>query len=170
MGPENSEEADFLARQPTWVRKILQGDYALSPEESAEMQQANWPEVFGVAQDQYRVLLKRHPEKLREYRKLQKRLGAASGLWGVPSVPSGAPRQDALAREARGLEQAGLSLIPNSGLIEFQIPEPQRPQREQETLHCGINTQTAGSKTRPFAGQNLVCNMSASSAGHNHTP
>jgi hypothetical protein len=122
MGPENSEEADFLARQPTWVRKILQGDYALSPEESAEMQQANWPEVFGVAQDQYRVLLKRHPEKLREYRKLQKRLGAASGLWGVPSVPSGAPRQDALAREARGLEQAGLSQSQIAASLNSKYP------------------------------------------------
>jgi len=110
MGSASEDRlASFLARQPSWVRKSLQGDYALTPNERAEMLESDWPEVFGQAQDEYRELLRPCPAKLREYRKLQKRLASESALQSIPSVPLGAPRKDALAEEAMTLRLEGLS-------------------------------------------------------------
>jgi hypothetical protein len=89
------------------------------------MLQSDWPEVFGQAQDRYRELLKRYPEKLREYRKLQKRLGAQSALHDVPSVPLGAPREDKLAQEAGELEQSGLSQSDIASSLNLKYPDRQ---------------------------------------------
>lgn len=108
MGDKAFELGEFLARQPSWVRKTIQGD-DLTSSELSEMNGTNWPEVFGVAQDEYRELLKRHPRELREYRKRQKQLTAKTALLNVPSVPVGAPRKDWLANEAKELHEAGMS-------------------------------------------------------------
>ena len=100
---------EFLCRKPSWLRKFLKHDYALTRDEQAEMTRSNWPKIFGQARDEYLELLTRCPERLREYRKLEERLGAKSAIWGLPSVPQGAPRKDALAGEAIALKQAGWS-------------------------------------------------------------
>jgi len=113
---------EFLARQSSWVRKCLHGDYAFTPDERADFLQSNWPEVLGQARDEYLELLKKCPERLREYRKLQKRLGADSALLGVPSLPPGAPRQDSLAREAGELERTGLSLPEIARSLNLKYP------------------------------------------------
>ena len=95
----------------------------LTPDERAEMVQCNWPEVFSQAQDKYRQLLKTDPEKLREYRKLQGKLGGHSALYGVPSWPAGAPREDALAKEARDLEREGLSQSDIAQALNRKYPD-----------------------------------------------
>jgi len=100
---------EFLAQQCSWVRKFLQGNYALTPEERADYVQSNWPEIFGQAQDEYRELLKACPERLREYRALQKKLGAENGLCDVPAMPLGSPRKVSRAREIKELRQGGMS-------------------------------------------------------------
>ena len=119
--PEQELE-EYLARQSTWVRKFLQGDFALTRSERADMLQSNWPEVYGKAQDEYLELLKKFPEKLREYRKLQKRLGTESALWGVPSLPPGAPRKDLLAQEALELQQRGMSQTSIASILNERHP------------------------------------------------
>jgi hypothetical protein len=103
------EEEEFLALKPSWVRKVLQGDFALTQDEQAEMAQANFPEVIGKAQDAYIELLEKYPKRFREYRKLQKKLGGESALYPLPKLRPGRPRQDSLAQEAAALEQTGLS-------------------------------------------------------------
>ena len=103
------EEEDFLARHPSWLRKVIQGDFDLTRDEQADMTQCNFPVVFGEANDAYIELLKRYPGRLREYRKLQKKLAIESVLAQLPSVTAGRPREDTLAQEANELKQAGMS-------------------------------------------------------------
>jgi hypothetical protein len=103
--PEEKEIEEFLCRQTSWVRKFLQGEYALTPEEQADFLRSDWPEVFGTANDEFLRLVKQCPAKLREYRKRE----VKTFLSRLPSVAPGAPRKDALAREARDLQQTGLS-------------------------------------------------------------
>lgn len=101
---------EFLAAQPPWLRKILEGDYDLTREEQSDMVGVNWPELYGQARDKYLELLKRCPKRLRDYRKREKKRGAQSALQGIPSLKQGAPRlDDAVALEASELEQAGLT-------------------------------------------------------------
>jgi hypothetical protein len=111
MGGKSPEQAceEYLSAKPSWLRKVLQCDYALTPEENAGMATVNWPEVYGQARDEYLELLRQCPDRLQEYRKLLKKQGAESAVVGVPSVPAGARRKDWLALEARELEQAGMS-------------------------------------------------------------
>lgn len=100
---------EFLSRQPSWLRKVLQHDYALTPSEQADKARSDWPAIFGQARDEYLELLKGSPEKLREYRKLEEKGAGESALRGLPSVPPGAPRKDGLASEAVALQQRGWS-------------------------------------------------------------
>jgi hypothetical protein len=107
-GPEQ-RLAEFLAVKPSWLRKVLQHDYALTTEEQAELASVNWPEVYGQALDEYFELLRECPARLREYRKGAEKHGAQNALFGVPRVPEGAPRKEWLAQECWDLQQAGMS-------------------------------------------------------------
>jgi hypothetical protein len=104
-----TEDEEFLAQQPSWVSKILQGDYDLNAVEREEMIRADWPNIVGDAKDQYLEILRRNPKKLREYRELQKKLAAESALRNLPSLRPGPHRLDAIASEAKQLEQAGFT-------------------------------------------------------------
>jgi hypothetical protein len=99
---------EFLAKQESWIRAILKGEDE-SPDILPALAQTGGIDALNKARDEYEQILKQCRWHLAEYRKQLARNGAESALWGVPSMPSGAPRQDALAREARELEQAGLS-------------------------------------------------------------
>ena len=125
MGFKALDVEEFLARQPSWRRKFLQGDNVLTPAERGEMTKGNWPEIYGDARDQYLELLKRHPNKLREYRKLQKKVALESALWLMPSLKPGAPRLDALALEASELEQSGLTQGDIAVSLNRKYPERQ---------------------------------------------
>ncbi len=125
MGFKALDVEEFLARQPSWLRKFLQGDNVLTPAERGEMTKGNWPEIYGDARDQYLELLKRHPNKLREYRKLQKKVALESALWLMPSLKPGAPRLDALALEASELEQSGLTQGDIAVSLNRKYPERQ---------------------------------------------
>jgi hypothetical protein len=107
-GPAEKRTEDFLDRQLSWVRKSLHGQ-PLSWEEMSALQQPGAFEILGKARDEYLQLLRQCPARLREYRKLQRKLGAKSALSDVPSVRSGAPRQDSIAQEAAELQYAGMS-------------------------------------------------------------
>ena len=106
--PERELE-QFLAAQPSWLRKLLQADNALSPEEQACLVQQDWPEIYGQALDKYVLLLGRCPAKLREYRELQKRHAAESAVAFLPALKPGARRLDSFALEAKELEASGLT-------------------------------------------------------------
>jgi hypothetical protein len=102
--PEEELE-EFLAAQPSWLRKILQRDLALSPDEVRAWLESNWWQDGGDVEREYLRLLCRIPAKWREYRKRLK----AGALIGLPSRPAGRPRRDSLAHDARLLQQAGKS-------------------------------------------------------------
>jgi hypothetical protein len=87
------------------------------------MQQENWPVVFGEAQDRYRELLKANPSKLREYRKLQKKLAAEIALLNVPPLRPGARRLDEVALEASQLAGTGLSQADIARTLNDKYPE-----------------------------------------------
>ncbi len=125
MGFKALDVEEFLARQASWLRKFLQGGNVLTPAERGEMTKGNWPEIYGDARDQYLELLKRHPNKLREYRKLQKKVALESALWLMPSLKPGAPRLDALALEASELEQSGLTQGDIAVSLNRKYPERQ---------------------------------------------
>jgi len=105
--PEKRIES-FLAQQPSWARKALHGQN-LSLEEMSALLQPDGYEILGKVRDEYLQLLQQCPAKLREYRKLQRKLGGEAALFGLPLVPPGAPRQDTFAQEAAELERAGMS-------------------------------------------------------------
>jgi len=113
VDPTSAEEKqieEFLAAQPSWLRKYLQGDYSLSGEEQSEMRGVNWPGLYGQAREKYLEVLKRCPTRLRDYRKRERKRGAESALWGVPPLKKGAARiHDAIVAEAKEKEQAGLT-------------------------------------------------------------
>jgi hypothetical protein len=106
--PAEKRVEDFLDQQLSWVRKALHGQ-PLSWEETSAFQQPGGFEVLGKARHEYLQLLQQCPAKLSEYRKLQGRLAVKSVLSSLPLVPPGAPRQDAVAREAEELQRAGMS-------------------------------------------------------------
>jgi hypothetical protein len=106
--PEEEHE-EFLAKHPSWVQKMLQLDYALSPEEHAA-QVATDPQFreFHRIEDDYREIIRRVPEWRKAYN--HKLLQNPVVQWILPSpAPPGRPRRDDLAREARALRQKGKS-------------------------------------------------------------
>ena len=86
------DEQRFLAEKPSWLRKCLQGNNTLTPEEKSEMGRCNWLEVSLQAEDEYLEVLKRYPEKLKAYREREAKSAAKTRLLTIPSVPAGAPR------------------------------------------------------------------------------
>lgn len=122
--PEDEQIEEFLSAQPSWLRRVLQCDYGLTLEERADMVSVNWPELYGQARDKYLELLKRCPKRLRDYRKREKKRGAQSAVQDVPSLKPGAPRlDDAVALEARELEQAGLTQAEIALFLSRKYPE-----------------------------------------------
>ena len=107
MGFKSPEDelAEFLAAQPSWLRKILQLDHSLSREVLLDWKQSDWLQEGGKIEQEYERLLKRVPVKWREYCDKRKR----QALEGLPSAPPGRPRKDSLAEEAKHLRLAGKS-------------------------------------------------------------
>jgi hypothetical protein len=103
--PEEQACDRFLARQLSWVRKWLQGDYLLTSAERAEVLNGDWIEIYGQAADEYLKLLVLCPRKYRAYRERE----VKSVLSWLTAVPAGAPRKDGLAQEAIALKRAGFS-------------------------------------------------------------
>ena len=122
------EEEEFLAQCPSWLRKALEGDFNFTPAERADFARSNLFVIYGDARDAYLEILKKYPYRLREYRKLQRKLGAESAVWLLPSPKPGRPLQDDVAREAEDLERAGLSQ-PNIAL-ELNRRYPDRKDRK----------------------------------------
>lgn len=101
------ELTEFLLAQPSWLRKILQLDYSLIPEERQAWQDSDswWQGASGSVQAEYERILQRIPPRWREYCKKRRQ----DALTGVPSVPPGRPKRDAFAEEAEELRRAGKS-------------------------------------------------------------
>jgi hypothetical protein len=103
--PEDELE-EFLALLPSWHRRILQLDYSLTPDELSAFQKSDWWQNGGPVDDQYLELLKRCPEKWRDYRERKKR----EVLTQVPPARRGRPKTppNELAK-IRALEKRGLN-------------------------------------------------------------
>jgi hypothetical protein len=99
------ELQQFLDAQPSWLRKILQLDLSLSPDEQSSWVQSNWWQEGGKVEEEYIRLLRRVPNKWRDHRGKVTR----NPLSTLPSARSGRPRRDSLAEEAKGLHEAGKS-------------------------------------------------------------
>jgi len=107
VGFETPEEKlqQFLDAQPSWLRKILQLDLSLSPDEQSAWVQSNWWQEGGKVEEEYIRLLRRVPNKWREHRGKV----ALNALSTLPSARAGRPRRDSLAEEAKHLHEAGKS-------------------------------------------------------------
>jgi hypothetical protein len=100
------EELDqFLAAQPSWLRKILERDYSLTADEHLAWNKSDWWQEGGKVEEEYIRLLRRVPEKWREYCQREK----IDALNGVPTVRAGRPRKDGIAHEAEQLRLSGKS-------------------------------------------------------------
>ena len=102
--PEEELE-QFLAAQPSWLRKILQLDFSFTTDEQLALHESDWWQSGGKVEQEYLRLLQRVPEKWRDYCE-RKKLDALKGL---PTVPTGRPRKDSLAHEAERLRLSGKS-------------------------------------------------------------
>jgi len=102
--PEEELE-QFLAAQPSWLRKILRFDVSLTPNEQAAWIASNWWHEGSKVEDEYQRLLRRVPAKWRDYCERKK----SDALKGLPTVPTGRPRKDEIAHEAEQLRLSGLS-------------------------------------------------------------
>jgi hypothetical protein len=99
------ELEQFLAAQPSWLRKILQLDWSFTTDEELALHESDWWQNGGKVEEEYLRLLRRVPEKWRDYCE-RKKLDALKGL---PKVPAGRPRRDGLAHEAEQLRLSGKS-------------------------------------------------------------
>jgi hypothetical protein len=102
--PEEELE-QFLAAQPSWLRKILLLDSSLTTDEQATWIASDWWQEGGKVEEEYLRLLQRVPNRWREHR----RKVAGNALSTLPSAQSGRPRKDLLAEEAKHLHEAGKS-------------------------------------------------------------
>jgi len=106
VGVKGAEKdlAEFLAAQPSWVRKVLLRNFPLDPEESEACDNADFNDL-AAREREYRAILQRIPAKWREYRAELKRIALAN----VPTGKAGRPRKDDIAEEAMRLKRAGKS-------------------------------------------------------------
>jgi hypothetical protein len=116
--PEGELE-QFLAAQPSWLRKILQLDWSLTSEEHLAWHKSDWWQSKGEVEEEYLRLLRRVPEKWRDYCE-RKRLDA---LRDVPTVPPGRPRRDSLAQEAEQLRLSGKSYAQTAKALNLKHGE-----------------------------------------------
>jgi hypothetical protein len=101
------ELAEFLAAQPSWLRKILERDFNLSWDEGMAWNQAAewWQDGGEKTQKEYENILRRIPDRWREYRKRLRQ----DALAHIPPEKPGRRRKDMLAEEAKQLQDAGKS-------------------------------------------------------------
>ncbi len=102
--PEEELE-QFLAAQPSWLRKILLLDFPFTQDEGIAWSESDWIQNGGKVEEEYIRLLQRVPEKWRDHCE-RKKLDALKGL---PTVPTGRPRKDSIAHEAEQLRLLGKS-------------------------------------------------------------
>ena len=112
MGSKTPEEelAEFLASQPSWLRKVLQLQFeSLSPDEMLAWNQSDswWTDGGAKDLEKYREIIRRIPAKWREYRK--RWVKGRDALMNLAPGQAGAPRKDALALEAKQLKSQGKS-------------------------------------------------------------
>jgi len=107
--PEDELE-EFLASLPSWHRKILELDYSFSRDERLALAQSDWWQNGGQVDDNYLELLKRCPEKWREYCKRKRRLA----LKDLPHALPGRPK-------TRAKELVEIHELKAQGLNEDQI-------------------------------------------------
>lgn len=107
MGFKTPEDEldQFLATKPSWLRKILELDLALSNAEELAWSQSDWWQEGGKDEKEYIRLVRRIPSRWREYRRRRMQSAVAD----LPLGPTGRPRKDALADEARQLQLEGKS-------------------------------------------------------------
>ena len=110
MGFKSPEEdlEQFLAKQPPWMRKALQGDLPSTAAEASAFAEYGIFRFLDLQQE-YEALARRVPGEWREYRKQRRQSALQVTLAVVPSAKPGRPRKDALAEEARQLQAEGKS-------------------------------------------------------------
>jgi hypothetical protein len=113
------ELANFLAAQPSWRRKRLQSDFSWTAKEITEWSQADCREDC-AAREEYEKILRKLPEKWREYRKKRRQVAIATALSTIPPAKAGRPRKDSLAGEALALRKAGKSYSQIAVLINHK--------------------------------------------------
>ena len=132
---EEKQIEEFLAAQPSWLRKFLQGEYSLSAKENADMRGVNWTDAYGQARDEYLELLELSPRRLRDYRERERKRGAMSALLGVPSLKKGASRvDDAIVTEAREMEQAGTTQADIARFLNQKYPDREDHKGNKKTF------------------------------------
>jgi hypothetical protein len=87
QSPKDDKCERFLARQEPWVRAILKGEYE-SPDIPPALAAPGGFEALNEARDEYHEVLKSCPNHLREYRKLQAKLGATTAGTAAASLLS----------------------------------------------------------------------------------
>jgi hypothetical protein len=105
----DEEHAEFLAKHPSWVQKMLQLNYALSPEEHAAWV-ATDPQLkkFHKIEEDYQRIIRRVPSWWKAYNRRLLQNPVIQWLLPLPAPP-GRPRRDDLAREAKALRRKGKS-------------------------------------------------------------
>jgi hypothetical protein len=105
--PEKELE-QFLAEQPSWVRKVLRRELPLEGQDAKNCSEAlEGDGIFELSalEKKYRAILIRIPTRWRDYREKLKRIALAN----LPTRQVGRPRKDAFAEEASQLKAAGKS-------------------------------------------------------------
>jgi hypothetical protein len=105
MGSKSPEQdlEEFLAAKPSWLRKVLQLNFALTQQELLAWHQSDWwwQDTRGTVEEEYLRLLKQCPSQWNEYCKRRKE----NALRDLPSGVPGRPPKDALAWEATELKR-----------------------------------------------------------------
>jgi hypothetical protein len=117
-GPEEELE-QFLAAQPSWLRKILLLDFSLTTDEHLAWTESDWWQRGGKVAEEYERLLRRVPDQWRDYCKRKK----LEALKGLPTVPTGRPRRDGLAHEAEQLRRSGKSYVQTAKALNLKHGE-----------------------------------------------
>ena len=116
--PEEELE-QFLAAQPSWLRKILLLDSSFTQDEGIALSESDWFQNGGKVEEEYIRLLQRVPEKWRDHCE-RKKLDALKGL---PTVPTGRPRKDSIAHEAEQLRLSGKSYAQTARALNLKHGE-----------------------------------------------
>lgn len=136
MAHKNAEEElqQFLATKPSWLRKLLQLDFSLSPDDHVAWSQSVWWWQDGgekKAREEYESILRRIPARWRQYRKRLKE----NALNDIPAGQPGRPRKDSIAEEATRLRSEGKSYAQIAILLNHKYPNnPTSPEAVRKLL------------------------------------